>query len=179
MFTSFSDNIDTIVRAVIENSPKINPRILDVGGAFGKYALLIREGIASIRSENGDLCPDISDIIIDNLDIAYYFDNIPWLKSLYNNCYKGDILQKYNICDNYDIILMIDVIEHIDKANIIDLFNKIKTPILVSTPKHTVMYEQEHYGFARHCSQWNNVDLQKYIKKDYSNANSWIFLICG
>jgi len=177
MFTSFASNIETIVTATIENVPSKNMKILDVGGAFGKYALLIKEGIASIRSEAGDLSPDISDIIIDNFDISDYFKQISWLKYLYNNVIQGDIIKTPEICNNYDLVLMIDVIEHIPKETFLLILNKINKPILISTPKEVCMYEHEHYGFARHCSQWTKNDFNDRILKDYSTLNSHILLI--
>ncbi len=177
MFTSFSSNIESIVNAVMENTPARNPKILDIGGAFGKYGLLIREGIASIRSEQGDLSPDISDIIIDNLDIATYFTQFKWLREIYNHCLTADMFDNTEIINLYDIALLIDVVEHFSKEQIQDFLSKIKVPVLISTPKEVYMYEHEHYGFAKHISQWSPEDFGDRIKKDYSTKDSWIFLV--
>ena len=52
--TSFIDNIPVIVNTVAEAKPK---NLLDVGPAFGKYGLLIKEALLSLQAEADDLFP--------------------------------------------------------------------------------------------------------------------------
>ena len=169
---SYKENIPTILNAVEESGAK---KILDVGCAFGKYGLLIREQYLSKKAES-EITP-IDDMIIDAVEYTKYFYDRPALKNIYNNVYPESMFDMVDIglFERYDLVLLIDVVEHYDKDFMKKFLSKINTKVLISTPKETVMYTEKYYGDGHcHISQWNKDD---FIGKDYSNNLSHIFIV--
>jgi 2-polyprenyl-3-methyl-5-hydroxy-6-metoxy-1,4-benzoquinol methylase len=175
MLTSFASNIGPILGAVVGTGTN---KILDVGCGPGKYGLLIREAIASVRSEAGELSPDLSNLKIDAIESGdYFFKNYP-LEEIYGIIYKKDLFEiDPFIYNQYQLMLLIDVIEHHSKEKIHEFFSKINTRVLISTPKQTVMYTHRHYDIDVHVSQWGPEDFKQYNVVDYSTPDSWIYII--
>lgn len=164
--TSFPSNIEQICSIAKDYN-----NILDIGSAFGKYGLLIRETIASNRSEHGDLSPDLSDIIIDSCENAKYFDKFKWLDYIYNNRINESALNLTSgVLSNYNLILLIDVIEHWTREQFKEFMSKVKCDVLISTPKRVVMYECRHYDFDPHITQYNDDDFIGWSIHDTENS---------
>lgn len=183
MMTSFVDNIPAIVNAVTKYQPM---SILDIGPAFGKYGLLIREAYLSIKAEQGQLEP-IDDIKIDCVEMAKYFIDRPALHAIYDKVYPFDIREfhsKKNSAYHYDMALMIDVVEHWDKKTakgIIRDFANAGTRVLVSTPRQVHMYKEDYYGkdCPKHETQWDAQDFLEITPgaANFSTKDSWIFIV--
>ena len=178
MMTSFVENIPTIIKTVVKYNPK---HILDIGSGFGKYGLLMREAFLSIKSEQGDLCPDYWSVDIDCMDEAKYFIGNPSLKAIYNHVIMADArLMNYRQCD-YDLITLIDVAEHWSRVEYMDFVQKIKNQmpeckILVSTPKEVFMYKDRHYDSEVHHTQFAPDDFRDCIE-NVSTDLSYIYVI--
>ena len=178
---SYKENIPIILGVVEELNPK---SVLDVGAGFGKYGLLIREQYLSSKASNGELSP-VDDIRIDAIEDTDYFVHSRAFTSIYNMLIVGDAFR--NVKDGfleetkYDLILMIDVIEHHPKEKVLDFLKTVSqwSNILISTPKHTVMYEEKYYGDERHhMSQWEMSDFSAFHDiKTVENPLSHIFII--
>jgi 2-polyprenyl-3-methyl-5-hydroxy-6-metoxy-1,4-benzoquinol methylase len=182
MMASFPNNVEPILNLIVGRDPK---RILDIGSAFGKFSLLIRESILSVRAERGNLTPT-DDLEIDCVEMAKYFQNLPYHANLYQNHYHMDARDiDWKTMPKYDLVLLIDVIEHWTKEEGIRVVADIKkhtgARVLISTPRETVMYEEEIYGAdcPNHKSQWLPMDFYKIktLADDYSTICSYIFLI--
>lgn len=175
MLTSFPSNIVPILQAVVDTRAT---KIIDIGVAWGKYGLLIKEAIASVRSESGDLSPDMKDLIIGGVESGEYFYNKPHIHEIYDPLYCEDMFKiDPFIYSQYQLVLLIDVIEHHSKEKIHEFLSNIKTRILISTPKNTVMYTHRHYDIDVHVSQWTPEDFKQYSKIDYSTPDSWIYIL--
>jgi len=167
---SLSKNIENILNTVRTVNPA---KILDVGTGFGKFSILIREMILSERAEKGDLLPK-DDLIIDCVEEAKYFHNLPYHDKLYNNHFHKDVMDiPIDILNSYDLILLIDVVEHWDKEIAKEWLKKIKTRIIISTPKRVHMFKERYYDARNHISQW---DIDDFKGIDYSTEKSYIFL---
>jgi 2-polyprenyl-3-methyl-5-hydroxy-6-metoxy-1,4-benzoquinol methylase len=176
--TSYAENIKNILEAVVETDPK---SILDIGSAFGKYSILAREAILSVRAEKGDLEP-IDDIQMGCVEMAKYFQNKPGHESLYSMHYHMDAQEiEWEVMPKFDLVLLIDVVEHWSKEKSKELISKIKSTgskILISTPKNVHFYKEEYYGVdcPKHESQWNREDFEGFII-DKSTEQSHIFVV--
>jgi|WetSurSiteA1Bulk_404760.scaffolds.fasta_scaffold00047_36 hypothetical protein len=180
MMTSFASNIPII----LETAAKLNPkRILDCGGGFGKFALLLREALLSIRAEKGDLIPS-PDFEIDCIESCFYFQNLPWHRDLYDHHHHGDLFAlPIEGFANYDLILMIDIIEHDEKQKFLELLRNIRATsqakILISTPRGVVFYTEAYYGSdcPKHRSQWGLVDFAGFAYHQIASKDSLILLL--
>lgn len=176
MLTSFPENIPNIIYAIANIYPK---SILDIGFGYGKYWLLARETIYSLRADKWDLTPK-DDLIVNGVEIAKYFLDMPYGKVIYNKTF--DDLSK--VTGSYDLALLIDVIEHWDKdftmKTLTELKKYVKT-ILISTPKSVVFYEPEYYwkDCPKHQTQWTINDFSSFNIVDMSTDLSYLFLING
>jgi 2-polyprenyl-3-methyl-5-hydroxy-6-metoxy-1,4-benzoquinol methylase len=177
MMTSFAENIKPIIESIVEVNPK---RILDIGSAFGKFSILAREAILSIRAEGQDLTP-VDDLEIDCIEMAKYFQNQPYHANLYQKHWHMDAREiDWLGMPEYDLILLIDVIEHWNKEEakkiIEELKKYTKAKILISTPKEVAFYKEEYYGAdcPKHISQWIREDFEGI---DKSTEKSHIFII--
>ena len=175
--TSFIENIQIIVPAVVKYNPKY---ILDIGSGFGKYGLLIREAMLSLRSEAGDLTPDYWGVKIDCMDEAKYFLACPSVKAVYNRileCNAKTII----VPSEYDFILLIDVAEHWSREEYFNFVKGVKRnnpncKILVSTPKEVVMYTERHYDSETHHTQFTEADFAGAIE-NLSSHLSHIYVV--
>jgi|GEM_PF-5053578 len=167
---SYEDNIPTILSLV-----KGKRNILDIGSGIGKYGLLLREQYLSSQAENGSLQP-IDDIRIDCCEYTPYFYCRQDHRFIYNNHYHKSMFELSDEALNqYEIVLLIDVIEHWDKKVVQEFLKRIKVPVLISTPKETVMYQDEFYGDkAHHKTQW---DITDFNTKDLSTRQSLICIL--
>ena len=178
---SYKENIPIILGAVEELNPK---SVLDVGAGFGKYGLLIREQYLSTKAETSELSPS-DEIVIDAIEDTKYMLQSRGMKAVYNSVIEESMftvltepfLQEHQ----YDLLLLIDVIEHHSKDKIIALIETVVkySGLLISTPKHTVMYEEKYYGDERHhMSQWEMSDFSAFHDiKTVENPLSHIFII--
>lgn len=167
---SYTENIPRILEAVKNSGAR---RILDVGGGMGKYAILIRENDISSRAEKGEIIPN-NDLIIDCCEDTKYFTEMKHHEGLYDNHYHKSVFD-IPFENNYDLILFIDTVEHWGKEETKELLSKLNGRKLISTPKNTVMYQEEFYGDPRHHqSQWNAEDFNGI---DYSTHLSHIYII--
>lgn len=165
---SFKENIPKILE-VVENSGA--KKILDVGCAFGKYGLLIREQYLSKKAE-WEIIPT-DDMQIDAVEYTSYFNERPALENIYNTVYKEDMFN-FDKFNDYDLVMLIDVVEHYPKEVIKEFLSKIKTKVLISTPIQTCMYTQEYYGDPHHhISQWSTDDFKGL---NYSTNLSYIYV---
>ncbi len=175
--TSYAENIKNILEAVVEVNPK---KVLDIGSAFGKYSILVREAILSIRAEKGDLTPQ-DDIEIGCVEMADYFQSLPWHDSLYKYHYHTDAQSlEWETMPKFDLVLLIDVVEHWTKEESKKLIEDIKKTganVLISTPKNVHFYQEEYYGkdCPKHISQWEREDFNFIIDK--STDQSHIFVV--
>jgi 2-polyprenyl-3-methyl-5-hydroxy-6-metoxy-1,4-benzoquinol methylase len=178
MMTSYAENIKNILEAIVETNPK---KILDIGSAFGKYSILAREAILSIRAEKGDLTP-ADDIEMGCVEMAEYFKNLPWHDKLYQKHYHEDARNiNWKDMPKYDLALLIDVVEHWSKEDSKKLIAGIKSTgakVLISTPKDVCFYTEEYYGkdCPKHISQWTSEDFDGFIL-DKSTPQSHIFVV--
>jgi len=167
---SYTENIPRILEAVKNSGAR---RILDVGGGMGKYAILIRENDISSRTKKGEIIPN-NDLIIDCCEDTKYFIEMKHHEGLYDNHYHKSVFE-IPFENNYDLILFIDTVEHWGKDETKELLYKLNGKKLISTPKNTVMYQEEFYGDPRHHqSQWNAEDFNGV---DYSTHLSHIYII--
>lgn len=126
--------------------------VWDVGPGWGKWALLIREIVASQLAEAGDMTPSLDKLTLCGFEMCHYFSDHLREKSLYDQLYIGDFRkQSWASTPAPDLILMFDVLEHWGGADICDSFHRIftrypDTAILVSVPVHVHMYEEPYYG---------------------------------
>jgi 2-polyprenyl-3-methyl-5-hydroxy-6-metoxy-1,4-benzoquinol methylase len=169
--TSFTENISTILDLVKKTNPK---RILDVGSGFGKFGLLIREmHLSDMAEETKNLLPQ-SEITIDCVEEAPFFQNLPYHKELYDNHWHCDFfkipLEKIN---SYDLLLLIDVVEHWEKEKAKEFLSKINAKMIISTPKKVLMFKEKYYLARNHVSQWGKEDFKG---EDFSSKKSYIFL---
>lgn len=182
MLASFPVNISPILDIIVETNPK---RILDIGSAFGKFGLLAREAIISTRAEGQDLEP-VDDLEIGCVEMAKYFQNMPYHENLYNFHYHEDARTiEWKEMPKFDLVMLIDVVEHWEKEEAIKVIADIKintgAKILISTPRETVMYDQAIYGkdCPTHKSQWTPTDFYRIrtMAEDKSTIASYIFVI--
>jgi len=182
MLASFPVNIVPILEIIVEQNPK---RILDIGTAFGKFGLLAREAILSVRAEGENLRPE-DDLTIDCVEMAKYFQKQPYHEVLYQNHYHVDARTiDWTKMPKYDTVLLIDVIEHWTKEEgmrvIVDIKKNTGAKIIISTPRNTEMYEHPIYGkdCPTHKSQWLPMDFYKLktFAEDKSTIASYIFVI--
>lgn len=169
--TSFASNITRVLDIVAHERPK---KILDVGSGFGKYGLLIKELLLSIKAEElSDLYPE-AEFTIDAVEELPYFYNQPAHDKIYDNVFKKNVFDlTIKELESYDLILLIDVVEHWDKELTKQWLAGINTNILISTPKKVYFYDKEYYGCRKHISQWEAGDLDG---EDLSTDKSLIFL---
>lgn len=165
MMTSFVENIPAIVKYAVSLRPRA---ILDIGAGFGKFALLIREALLSIRAETGELIPK-QYFWIDCVESCRYFVDLPWHDRLYEKHYHGDIFTlDRTFFSTYDLIMMIDVVEHEEKGKMLELIRDIRrrgeAVILISTPRAVVFYKEHYYGpdCPVHKSQWSESDFKEF-----------------
>lgn len=165
---SYKENILTILKAVEESGAT---KILDVGCAYGKYGLLIREQYLSKKAES-EITPT-DDMVIDACEYTKYFTDRPALNHIYNKVIKGSV---FDITEfPYDLVLLIDIVEHYPKEEMKEFIKRIGTKVLISTPKNVHMYTEKYYGDEHvHISQWGGED---FIGKDYSTDLSHIFIV--
>lgn len=165
---SFKENIIPILSIVKNTGAR---KILDVGCAYGKYGLLIREQYLSDKTEV-EITP-IDDIQIDAVEYTKYFYDRPALEYIYNKVIKGSVFDIEDFSE-YDLILLIDIVEHYSKEEIKQLLDRIDCKVLISTPKRVVMYKEHYYGDAHpHICQWTAEDFKGI---DYSTDFSFIFI---
>lgn len=177
--TSFAENIKNILEAIVETDPK---KILDIGSAFGKYSIMAREAILSVRAERGDLTP-VDDLEIGCVEMAKYFHELPWHEKLYQFHYHTDARNiEWKDMPKFDLVLLIDVVEHWSKEDskklIEDIKNNTGAKVLISTPKDVYFYKEEYYGkdCPKHVSQWSREDFEGFIL-DKSTDQSHIFVV--
>ena len=134
-----------------------------------------------MRAERADLEP-VDDLTIDCVEMAKYFQNLPYHANLYQYHWHMDAREiDWPSMPRYDIILLIDVVEHWTKEEGIRIISEIKkytgAKILISTPRETVMYDHPIYGkdCPTHKSQWNPEDFKN--AEDHSTICSYIFII--
>jgi 2-polyprenyl-3-methyl-5-hydroxy-6-metoxy-1,4-benzoquinol methylase len=183
MMTSFSENIKPILEAIVAANPK---KILDIGSGFGKFGILAREAILSVRAESGDLTPT-DNLEVDCVEMAKYFQNQPYHEKLYQNHYHMDARNiEWEEMPKFDLVLLIDVVEHWSKEEAVKIIKEIKeftgAKILISTPREVAMYEKDYYGIdcPKHESQWTTSDfhaINHHDIKDLSTIASYIFII--
>lgn len=179
---SYLENIPTILAVA-----KGYKNIIDFGAGFGKYGMLIREQYLSDKAEH-EITPvddmyiiavEDTPFMVGKLKKNWAYDNVmersmfyfPYLSFFHGD--SSPILHEFD----ETLALLIDVVEHHPKEKIIQWLRLLPCPVLISTPKNTVMYTQEFYGDSRHHqSQWDMSDFQATGKTitDYSNDLSWI-----
>ena len=182
MMTSYAENIKPILDVIAELRPM---KTLDVGSAFGKYGLLIRELQCSLICEDHDLEP-VEVFQIDCMEKAQYFIKKKYHEHLYDNHFHIDArTHEWETIPKYNLVLLIDVVEHWSKEEGIRIIKAIKehtgAKVLVSTPREVVMYEKDYYGTdcPKHQSQWKASDFIgiNFDAKNVSTPQSYIFLI--
>ena len=173
--TSFSSNIPVILDIIA----KVNPKsVLDIGSGFGKFGLLTRELLLSIKAEKtGEIYPK-DDLEIDSVEEADYFLEKQAHKDIYNDVYPVNVLNlKGEFFNTYDLVLLIDVVEHWDKQKAIDWLNSINANILISTPKRVSYYKLKYYGSRKHECQFTAQEFKDMGMVDnHSNDRSFIYL---
>jgi 2-polyprenyl-3-methyl-5-hydroxy-6-metoxy-1,4-benzoquinol methylase len=184
MMTSFPENIPVILNVAASLKPK---KILDVGPGFGKFGLMLREALLSIRAEDKSEAIPKQDFEIHCVESCRYFIGQPWHTSLYENHFHGDL---FNIkmdtlaAQHYDLMLLIDVIEHGPKEKWLKWISEFrvasrKTQLLISTPKKVCFYKVHFYGSdcPLHQAQWCWDDFKVFPHQVIDTKNSMIVLI--
>lgn len=172
-------NIEAIVEALTALAP---PRILDVGCGFGKWGLIAREAAASIAAEAGDLTPDPMALHVHAIENASYFRTVPWLEAIYDQVTWGDVLAMDigALTRHVDAVLLIDVIEHWPKETGTAFLDACRAPVIVSTPREVVFYDQDYYGpdCPHHETQWSAADFARWpVLRDDSTETSHILTL--
>lgn len=158
---SYPENVGDIMAIGWAVAPK---KVLDVGCAFGKYGLMFREQYLSGKAMGGELEP-VDDFKIDCFELTDYFltgKNGKRVEAIYDEIHKGDIFTApEDFLAQYDLLLMIDIIEHYPKQVILEFLQRCPVPVLISTPRNPVMYEEHFYGDPHvHQTKWELVDLE-------------------
>lgn len=149
-----------LVDSFIKHKGLFSPiSIMDVGPGWGKYGLMIKELIASMQAEAGDLTPGLSNITINAIEMCQYFKNTG---NISDNFYFEDA-RAFNF--KADLILLLDVLEHWNKSIALEFIKKhlnSGSALLVSVPKHTVMYTKPYYGkdCLKHETQFKMEDFE-------------------
>lgn len=159
MPTSFKEVFPVIAGILEERQPA---RVLDMGIGYGKYGLAAREYA--------------NPIVVNGVE-AYepYID--AWQRGIYNYLYIKDIRDLTDEeLKSYDLYLMIDVIEHLTKEDGITLLNRIKGPILVSTPIEEYYGEYDNH-YENHISHWTVEDFATWPHKHYPNKLATIVIL--
>lgn len=142
--------------------------VWDVGPGWGKWALLLREIVASHRAEEGDMTPSLLNLHLDGFEMCKYFvDHLNKL-GLYDYLDSRDFTKEYWRDSEYppDLILMFDILEHWTREEITNTIGELfksfpKTQILISVPQQVHMYKEPYYG--EDCPKHkNNLRLQDY-----------------
>jgi hypothetical protein len=179
MASSFISQIPQIIYLISQIKPKT---ILDIGKGFGKYGFLIHEyiGIDNKKAlKSNKTMKEQSNIRIDAIEIDEQLF-LPHMDQIYNNVYKGNILELYNQIPAYDLILMIDVVEHLDKkaaVKMLEYFISQKIKMIVATPEK---YFQQHLydsPFEEHVSYWNLKDFKKISYVDYQKLSGGVIYL--
>jgi 2-polyprenyl-3-methyl-5-hydroxy-6-metoxy-1,4-benzoquinol methylase len=184
MMTSFPENIPIILNLAVALRPT---QILDVGPGFGKFGLMLREALLSIRAEEKNEAFPVQQFIIDCAESCQYFISQPWHKVLYEHHYHGNILDfKFEALKdrNYDLFLMVDVVEHAPKERWLAWIRDArvafpKARFLISTPKQVCFYKTHFYGSdcPIHQSQWCWDDFNIFPVDFVDTKNSMIVVI--
>ena len=173
--TSFSSNIPVILDIIA----KVNPmKVLDIGSGFGKFGLLTRELLLSIKAEKtGEIYPK-DDLEIDSVEEADYFLERQAHDKIYDDIFPADVLGlPIKFIESYDLVLLIDVVEHWEKKKAIDWLNSINANILISTPKRVSYYKLKYYGSRKHECQFTAQEFKDMgIVDNHSNDRSFIYL---
>ncbi len=169
MPSSFVDSVPSIVKAVIDLSPR---RILDIGPGWGKYGLMSREYLGSKLER------------LDAIEVPQgrlYTQDV-----IYDNIYEGDVRQQDIDWSQYDLVLFIDVIEHLEKEEGQKILKDIVNAgcaVLVSTPKEWMEQHDDNNPYEEHISYWTWEDLWyagmvECDKLDTSTIDSMIITLC-
>lgn len=184
MMTSFPENIPTILNLATALRPT---GVLDMGPGFGKFGLMLREALLSIRAEEKNEAIPKREFFIDCAESCVYFIAQPWHQALYDRHYHADIFNlKFELLKArpYDLFLMIDIIEHAPKNKWLAWIRDAraafpKARFLISTPKKVSFYKTHFYGndCPIHQSQWSWDDFKEFPSQAYDTKNSMIVVI--
>lgn len=182
--TSFPENIPVILNLATALRPT---GILDMGPGFGKFGLMLREALLSIRAETLNEAIPKKEFFIDCAESCRYFMSQPWHNALYDRHLHGDIFSfKFEVLKEraYDLFLMVDIVEHAPKDKWLGWIRDArvafpKAQFLISTPKKVSFYKTHFYGLdcPIHQSQWSWDDFKEFPLQAYDTKNSMIVVI--
>lgn len=182
--TSFPENIPIILNIAAALRPS---RILDVGPGFGKFGLMLREALLSIRAEERNEAFPVQEFFIDCSESCRYFIDQPWHNALYDRHLHGNIFNfKFEVLKErpYDLFLMIDIVEHAPKDKWLGWIRDArlafpKAQFLISTPKQVCFYKTHFYGddCPIHQSQWCWDDFKIFPADFIDTKNSMIVVV--
>lgn len=175
------ENITPIIEAITRLRPT---SIADVGAATGKFGLLIREALAAVRAEAGDLNPDPwQDTYLEAWEGSDYF--LGWYGDILAQVFDRVIRTNAtpDVHPRYlELVLLVDVLEHLPQtggAELLEALVRDNGAVLLSTPREVHFYEPTFYGIAKHVHQWTPADLPDIagVVEDLSTPISHILLI--
>jgi len=145
MPTSLHSQISPILLVFEQEKPK---SVLDIGCGKGKYGVLIKEYIPSVKR-------------LDALEIFEpYITNLH--RSVYDHIYIDDILTAD--IEPYDIYLLIDVIEHMTIEEGIELLTRLPGKKIVGTPREFKEQGAECGNeYERHKCVWTEQMFAKFF----------------
>lgn len=141
----------------------------DVGPGWGKWGILLREILASIMAEAGDLTPQLP-LEITAFEICEYFQRHLQKVKIYHVLNREDFrhaLWSRQGWNKPDLVLMIDVLEHWTPQEVCQVLEELfrhapEVEVLISVPKEVHMYTAEYYGGDCPKHQ-NNLRVSDYL----------------
>lgn len=129
---------------------ELKPRnVLDVGPGHGKYGMLAREYVPSIRR-------------LDAVELEErYVDRFRWLHAIYDDVFVRDVAgMAEDELEPYDVVLMLDVLEHLDYEPARALLRRIAGAVVICTPRDYFQNpEHRQYPSESHRSHWSAASI--------------------
>jgi len=126
--------IPLVIKILIANTPS---RIIDVGAGYGKYGVLTRLYLESVRYDRSKW-----ELTIDAVEpFTEYLTNT---RHFYDEVLPYDALEVVDLIENYDMVFFFDVIEHFDKevgTQLLKTLLRQNRSVLLCTPE--VFVEQD------------------------------------
>lgn len=141
-----------LVPKVLTYVAELKPRfVLDVGPGHGKYGVLMREYVPTIRQ-------------LDAVEAEErYVDRYWWLTAVYDDVRVQDVAtMTADELEQYDLVLMCDVLEHLDAEAAGRLLRRFAGAVVVCTPRDYFQNpEHRAYPTESHRSHWSARSIEE------------------